>query len=222
MLSANSISSSKSVSLTIFSYAPCFKAFLLPLGAPFELPPCHLHTFFPGAHMRLHLSPLRFDVAVHWLIVFLTFSKKNVLILRMKAISVKQPWASLLAAGHKTVECRTWKTVYRGELLICSSKGDFEINDGLVAPGGMALGVVELLDVRPMTKADVDAAYLPQEWVTDALKGFAWHVRKLYEIKPFPIKGRLNLFTVDAALEKLPLGFKDHCVYLDHLAKAAA
>lgn len=74
----------------------------------------------------------------------------------MKAISIKQPWASLVAAGHKTVECRTWKTAYRGPLLICSSKGDFEINDGLVSPGGMALGVVELIDISPMTKADLE------------------------------------------------------------------
>lgn len=131
----------------------------------------------------------------------------------IKAISIKQPWASLVAAGHKTVECRTWKTNYRGPLLICSSKGDFEINDGLVAPGGYALGVVELLDVRPMTKGDIEHAYLPEEWHENALKGFAWHVKKLYEIIPFPIKGKLNLFNVDAELRRLPEGFKDHTTY---------
>lgn len=87
----------------------------------------------------------------------------------MKAISIKQPWASLVAAGYKTVECRTWKTHYRGPLLICSSKGDFEINDGLVAPGGMALGVVELVDVRPMTRKDIPSAYLPSDAEREAL-----------------------------------------------------
>lgn len=85
----------------------------------------------------------------------------------MKAISIKQPWASLVAAGTKTVECRTWKTHYRGPLLICSSKGDVEIDDGgenLILPGGMALAAVELVDVRPMTEADLEPAYLPKEW----------------------------------------------------------
>lgn len=140
----------------------------------------------------------------------------------MKAISIKQPWASLVAAGHKTVECRTWKTEYRGELLICSSKGDFEINDGMVAPGGMALGVVELTDIRPMTKADLAHAFLPDdpEWEANVLKGYAWHVAKLYEVKPFPIKGKLSLFTPDLSgitLKKLPKKFKDHCVYLHQL-----
>lgn len=137
----------------------------------------------------------------------------------MKAISIKQPWASLVAAGYKTVECRTWKTAYRGPLLICSSKGDFEINDGLVSPGGMALGVVELIDISPMTKADLEKSFLPEDWYADALKGYAWHVKKSYEIIPFPVKGKLNLFEVDAEMEKLPDGYKDHCVYLkEHTA----
>ncbi|MEQ2654174.1 hypothetical protein AAAU16_06740 [Desulfovibrio piger] len=77
--------------------------------------------------------------------------------------------------------------------------------------------MVELVDIRPMTKADLEPAYLPEAWYEDALKGFAWHVKKLYEIKPFPVKGKLNLFTVDTELEKLPPQFKDHCVYLASL-----
>jgi hypothetical protein len=137
----------------------------------------------------------------------------------MKAISIKQPWASLAAAGYKTVECRTWKTAYRGELLICSSKGDVEINDGLISPGGMALGVVDLLDIRPMTKNDLESAYIPETWYADALKGYAWHIKKLYEIVPFDIKGKLNLFNVEHELTPLPPEFKDHCVYMRDIKK---
>lgn len=140
----------------------------------------------------------------------------------MKALSIKQPWASLAAAGYKPIECRTWRTNYRGPLLICSSKGDFEINDGLIAPGGMALGVVELVDVRRMSKTDLDVAFLPEEWHADALKGYAWVLRKQYEIIPVPVKGRLNLFEVDIPLERLPSEYKDHCVYLDVIKKRAA
>lgn len=137
----------------------------------------------------------------------------------MKAISIKQPFASLVAAGHKTIECRSWRTAYRGQLLICSSKGDYEINDGMIAHGGMALGVVELVDVCRMTKADLEPSFIPEEWFEDALKGYAWHVKKLYEIKPFPIRGKLNLFEVDESqLVKLPPEFTDHCVYLKSLS----
>ena len=137
----------------------------------------------------------------------------------MKALSIRQPWASLVAFGLKTVECRTWKTSYRGPLLICSSKGDFELEDGLITPGGMALGVVELVDIAPMVKADLENAFLLEEWEADALKGYAWHVRRLYEIKPFPIKGKLNIYNVDCEekdLEKLPPDV-DHCMYLQSL-----
>lgn len=38
----------------------------------------------------------------------------------MKAITVKQPWASLIVHGIKDVENRTWKTNFRGRVLIHS------------------------------------------------------------------------------------------------------
>jgi ASCH domain len=37
---------------------------------------------------------------------------------RMKALTIKQPWAGLIAAGLKPIENRTWATKYRGPLLI--------------------------------------------------------------------------------------------------------
>lgn len=40
----------------------------------------------------------------------------------MKVISIKQPFASLIAEGLKEYEFRTWKTNYRGKLLIHASK----------------------------------------------------------------------------------------------------
>jgi len=39
----------------------------------------------------------------------------------MKALSVRQPYASLICYGVKTVENRTWKTDYRGRMLIHAS-----------------------------------------------------------------------------------------------------
>ena len=137
----------------------------------------------------------------------------------MKAISIKQPWASLVASGRKTIECRTWRTTHRGPLLICASKGGFELNDdGLLAPGGVALGVVELQNIRPMTKGDLPAAFLPDDWQADALKGLAWEVAALYKVEPFPVKGRLNLFDVDDALiKRLPDDHDDHLRWLRDL-----
>ncbi len=40
----------------------------------------------------------------------------------MKAISLHQPWASLVATGVKTIETRSWSTKYRGPLAIHAAK----------------------------------------------------------------------------------------------------
>lgn len=42
----------------------------------------------------------------------------------MKALSIKQPWASLIAHGIKNIENRTWKTKFRGRIFIHASAKD--------------------------------------------------------------------------------------------------
>ena len=42
----------------------------------------------------------------------------------MKAMTVIQPWAYLLASGKKQNETRSWRTNYRGEILIHAGKKD--------------------------------------------------------------------------------------------------
>lgn len=39
----------------------------------------------------------------------------------MKALSIKQPWAYLIASGIKDIENRTWKTNFRGRIYIHAS-----------------------------------------------------------------------------------------------------
>ena len=36
----------------------------------------------------------------------------------MKVLTVKEPWASLIINGYKKYEFRSWKTKYRGKILI--------------------------------------------------------------------------------------------------------
>lgn len=102
------------------------------------------------------------------------------------AISVKQPYANLIRDGIKTIETRTWSTGYRGRLLIVSSKRPY------IEPAGYALALADLVDCRPMQKADWKRA------CCDPYAGaFAWelaHIQKLH--KPFPVTGQLNLYTV--------------------------
>jgi hypothetical protein len=84
------------------------------------------------------------------------------------ALSVKQPWAQLIVHGIKDVENRTWRTEYRGPLLICASASpdrhafkELAGRDNLTerdrdviaylqefpGPNGVAVGHVHLVDV---------------------------------------------------------------------------
>ena len=106
----------------------------------------------------------------------------------MKALSVKQPWANLIASGKKTIETRVWATDYRGEILIVSSRTP------KIEPAGCAVCVTELVDCRPMTKADERAAcceIYP--------KAHAWVLGNVRPIKPFQVKGQLGVYEVDVS-----------------------
>lgn len=103
----------------------------------------------------------------------------------MKALSVKQPWANLIASGRKTIETRLWSTAYRGELLIVSSKTP------RIDPAGCALAICTLVDCRPMTTEDQEAA------CCERYPGaFAWVLRDLRRVDSWPVKGRLGLYDV--------------------------
>lgn len=77
----------------------------------------------------------------------------------MKVITIKQPFASLIASGLKEYEFRTWKTNYRGEILIHAGKSidkeamkKFE-SLKLEYPTGCIIAKAELTDCVPVTEA---------------------------------------------------------------------
>lgn len=133
----------------------------------------------------------------------------------MKALSVKQPFAGLIAEGKKTIETRMWETKYRGDLLICSS---LKPHDGQVYAEkwceeyyvldwwhcknfisaewycrffGQALAVARLVDCREMKATEYKAACC--SWV---LGSYAWVLDDIRPVERFPVKGRLRLFDV--------------------------
>ncbi len=42
--------------------------------------------------------------------------------MKIKALSLRQPYAELVVIGKKSIELRTWSTKYRGEFLIHAAK----------------------------------------------------------------------------------------------------
>jgi len=110
----------------------------------------------------------------------------------MKAISIRQPHAENIAKGEKTIEIRSWRTNYRGDLLIVSSlKPDKPLQNPL--PLGQAVAVVELVDCRPATRADEKRTMCR----IDPSSDYAWVLRRVRRIKPFKVKGRLGLYEVE-------------------------
>lgn len=114
----------------------------------------------------------------------------------MKALSVKQPFAMYIAEGEKTIEIRSWKTDYRGSLLICASlsESDWWWKDGeqmLLLPAGCALAVVDLVDVRRARKSDGEHA------VCEVPAGsFAWIFENPRIVEPVKVLNKLRLFDV--------------------------
>lgn len=103
----------------------------------------------------------------------------------MKALSIKEPWVTLLHQGNKTIETRTWNTKYRGWLLLCASKKP--VSD----LSGNAFAIAELTDSRPMTEEDEHKACCKVY-----PKAHSWLLKNITPIEPYPVKGRLSLFNV--------------------------
>lgn len=109
----------------------------------------------------------------------------------MKALSIKDPWASLILKGEKTIETRTWKTKYRGRLLLCCSKKP----DSSIA--GYAFAVANLVHCRTMVKMDEGDAMC--EFYPGA---YSWILANVRSIIPFRVKGKLRLFDVDRCIDE--------------------
>ena len=70
----------------------------------------------------------------------------------MKVLTVKEPWASLIINGYKMYEFRSWKTNYRGKILIHAGRSVEKDNVDLLNDYnldysfGYIIGEVELED----------------------------------------------------------------------------
>lgn len=108
----------------------------------------------------------------------------------MKALTLDPFFAMDVMECQKTVECRTWKTDYRGDILICSSAK--KRKDTIP---GHALCVVTLKDIVPFTKAHLKAACMFDYEYADGC--YAWLLENVRLIYPFAVKGKLSLWNCE-------------------------
>ena len=124
----------------------------------------------------------------------------------MKVITIKQPFASLIAAGIKEYEFRTWKTKYRGDILIHAGKG---INKeamkkfacyNLDYPSGCIIAKAKITDcleiddtARKMLENKNPLVYghviKNPDW-----KGYGFKLENVEKINPININGKLSLW----------------------------
>jgi len=129
----------------------------------------------------------------------------------VKALSLRQPWAWLCAAGLKDVENRTWPTKFRGRFLIHAGKsseikvqglGDAWITARLSGGNltrywnaelvrGAIIGEATLVDCKFRFGEENDNLY--SRWHEAGMYGFILKDAKLYDF-PVICSGRLGFF----------------------------
>ena len=107
----------------------------------------------------------------------------------MKALTLHPYYAGMIFSGKKTIELRTWRTDYRGDILITSSAKKYS---GTIP--GHALCIVELYDICDMNKDLCADACVEWHEIKQAFGLYAWKLRNVRIIKPIPIKGKLSLW----------------------------
>ena len=128
----------------------------------------------------------------------------------IRALTIRQPFPELILRGRKPYEIRSWKTNYRGPLLIHSAariKTDCAEESGLkphTLVTSAFVGVAVLSDVRPYTRAD--SKLLNQKRATGGWSPgqFSWVLKKPIRFaRPIKANGKLGLFTVPPSVARL-------------------
>lgn len=131
----------------------------------------------------------------------------------MKALTLTQPWATLVCTGAITHETRSWGTKYRGSLAIHAAKGfpgwareicseqpfkrllaqhGFTSPDQL--PRGVVLCTVELINCEAVTRSNTPP--MPDRAIGEYGPGrFVWTLDNVKPLRrPLPTSGMLGLW----------------------------
>lgn len=143
----------------------------------------------------------------------------------MKALSMTEPWATLVCLGKKRLETRSWATKYRGPLAIHAAKGmpkearallsqthfRSALGEwGLIRPFnlGHIIGVVNLVECTPTEELTppIESAF-----GDFGPKRYVWRLEspRLLNI-PIPCTGHLSVWTVpDEILACIPMDWQE-------------
>lgn len=119
----------------------------------------------------------------------------------VRGLTVKQPWAWLIAHGWKPFENRNWWTDYRGPLVIVAGKGTdpegFEVARqlGIELPDELPTGIVCVVDlvlIEPVSDVGADPF---------ATGPYCWRLARPRRLaSPVPYRGNVGLLRVPRSL----------------------
>lgn len=120
----------------------------------------------------------------------------------MKTLTIKQPWATLIKEGLKEYEFRSWKTNYRGPILIHAGMGvDKEAMTrfetlGFDYPKSEIICLVELLDCIKIDEAFHEERLQENHlvYLTSRTEGYAWKLKVIKKLSIKEVKGKLGLW----------------------------
>ena len=129
----------------------------------------------------------------------------------MKVLSIKEPYATLIACGNKLIETRSWKTNYRGEIFIHASgtklAKEYLTNEYVIS----LITNLNLNFGNIICKANlIDCVYMDDNFLNKIKlnakeynlglyeKGrYAWIFEDVEPIYPIPAKGKLNIWNYE-------------------------
>ena len=128
----------------------------------------------------------------------------------MKVLTIREPYATLILNRVKTIETRSWKTNYRGELYIHA--GASKISKAIRSMAALS----KLYDPDKLNYGHiickcnlVDCVYMTEEYIEQekrndpdnfvagyyAVGRYAWILKNIAPITPIEAKGKLGLWT---------------------------
>ena len=122
----------------------------------------------------------------------------------MKALTIKEPWASLIIEEYKKYEFRSWKTKYRGKILIHAGLSiekdmmerfkdyNIDINPGYIIGEATITDCILVDEEFNCELRSIDPVVYDRSNHTET---YAWKLENVvkYE-KPIPCKGKLGLW----------------------------
>ena len=130
----------------------------------------------------------------------------------MKALTISQPYASLIASGEKFIENRTWPTEFRGVFAIHAGKGSRYLTAGELRTYPTACIVATARLVMCIHRDELDRRNRSDVLVMRFTVGqlldhihcegpYCWVLDSVKPLKePIPYTGKLGLFDVPDSL----------------------